>query len=468
MKVSTGIRNLDRVMDGGFVERSFNLVYGGGGTGKTLFTMNFLISGAESGKNVLYVTLEETWEDITRKLPPGIKERLNAVSKRFHYLDFGSMRPVLGREILKSDVLQEAISSSVVVNNVSLVGIDGIAPLTLYYDDDRRIRNAIFDLSQSLKSYGVTTVFTSEEIEGRSRYGVEEFVSDSVIRLIYTGRSRRLQVLKTRGSGFIGGLHGFEITNDGLQVYPRVMFSEGKREIRAEAIGISKLDTMIGEVYSGDVILLAGPPGTGKYLFGVQFIKNVCSSGKRALFVSFEDNLPNIKRRLMEMGEASKNCKLVHLDPGDMDLYKLMWEIRDRARDVSRMVIHGINVFSEREEYSDFVHSLFSYTRNEGISTLVTYTIPNIIGTNVIADKHVVNVANHIVKLLFAEINGELKRVLVILKAQSPNHERGLVEYRLGKRGVIIVGKIEEMEGIMSGTPTKQMEIQKRVQKFFK
>ncbi len=468
MKVSTGIKNLDSIMGGGFLERSFNLVYGGGGTGKTLFTLNFLLKGAEEGKHVIYVTLEESWDDITRKLPQGMKDRLEKVKDRFHYLDFGSMRPVLGREVLKSDVLLEAITSSIVVHNISLAGLDGIAPISLYYENEKKIRSVIFDISQSLKSYGVTTIFTSEEINGVSRYGVEEYVSDSVIRLIYTGRFRRLQILKTRGSDFVGGLHGFEISTDGLRVYPRVLFSEGKHEIKEESLGIPKLDNMLGVIYSGDVTLLSGPPGTGKYLFGVQFIKSSCAHGKKGVYISFEENSAKIKKRLQDMGENLKNCRVIYIDALEMDMYRLLWVIRDRLKDADRVVFHGINVLSKRDEYPDFVHSLLNYTRRNGIGSMVIYTIPGIIGTNTIGDENVVYMSDNIIRVLFAEINGELKKVLVIIKTHSPTHERGLVEYRLGKRGVIIVGKIEELEGIMSGTPSKQMEIRKRVEKFFK
>ncbi len=468
MKVSTGIKNLDVIMDGGFIDKSFNLVYGGGGTGKTLFTFNFLLNGAEQGNNVLYITLEESWDDITRKLPDGMRKRLDAIRDKFHYLDFGSLRPVLGREIMEVNVLTEAIASSIVVNNVSLVGFDGIAPLSIYYEDEHKLRSVIFNLSQSIKSYGATTVFTSEEIDGRSRYGTEEFVADSVIRLTYNGTKRRLQILKTRGTGFVGGKHGLEISSSGLRVYPKLLFPEGKAKPMPESMGILKLDNMLGETFSGDITLITGPPGTGKYLFGLSFLKNACKHGKNGLYISFEENIEKIKRRLDDLGDSRKLCKVIYIDPKNEDIYKILWQLRALTKDTNRLVLHGMNMLSTSEEYEDFIHAFLGYMRARGISTMLTYSTTQIIATNTLGDEQIVNRADNIIKLLFAEIGGELKKILVIIKSHSPTHERGLVEYRLGKRGVVIVGKIEGMEGVMSGTPTKQMEIKKRVESFFK
>ncbi len=468
MKVSTGIKNLDEIVSGGYAERSFNLVYGMGGTGKTLFTMNFLLAGAERGQDVLYVSLEESWDDITSKLPDGMQERLKKVKGRFHYLDFGSLRPILGKEVLKSDVLTEAITSSIMVHHVNLVGIDGIAPLALFYDDPQRVRGAIFELSLHLKGYRVTTMFTSEEINGQSRYGVEEYVADSVMRLTYDGRVRRIMISKMRGAGFIGGAHGLEILNDRLEVYPRRLSVMQKREIHTDSLGIPKLDVMMGEIYSGDTILLIGPPGTGKSIFGLHFVKGVCASGQKAVYLSFESDVSKVVRKIREMGGTTSGCEVLYADPLNIDLYKLLWVIKKKSENAQRVVIQGLNTISHNPEYPEFIYEVAQYLKRSGITTILTYTISQIISNNTLGDDYVAYLSDDIISLRFAEISGELKKILVIVKSHAPTHDRGLIEYRIGRKGIVIVGKIEEMEGVMSGTPTKQIEIKKRVEKFFK
>ena len=468
MKVSTGIPNLNYVMDGGFPKGSFNLVYGGGGTGKTLFTINYLLEGAKKGENVLYVSLEESWKDTIRNLPQKLREDMQKNKDRVHYLDFGSLRPILGKEVLKSDVLAESIGSSIVVHKISRVGLDGIAPLFTHYEGENLMRNAIFNISQNLRKYDVTTVFTSEEIDGRSRYGVEEYIADSVIYLTYDGKRRRLEVIKMRGCGFIGGKHGFEINERGLFVYPRKIPTEPPRELKVEKFGIPKIGEMLGETYSGDITLLVGPPGTGKTLISIQFMASVCTAGRKGLFVSFESQPSLIKYAMRSLGYDSTNCKIIYRNPDETDFYKLIWDIYLHAKDVDRVVFDGINSLVYGEEYRHFMNSILHYLKGKGKSVMLTYTTPEIISSYKLGDEHIIYLSDSIINLRYTEIGGELKRVMVIIKSHSPTREKDLIEYRISKKGINIVGRIEEMEGIMSGIPRRQLEIKRRVEKFFR
>ena len=468
MRVSTGIVNLDYIMDGGFQKKSFNLVYGGGGTGKTLFTINYLLEGARKGENVLYVSLEESWGDTIRNLPQKLKDYMEKNRDRIHYLDFGSLRPILGKEVLKSEVLSESVGSSIVVHKISRVGLDGIAPLFTHYEGENLMRNAIFNLSQNLRKYDVTTVFTSEEIDGRSRYGVEEYIADSVIYLTYNGKRRRIEVIKVRGSNFIGGKHGFEINEKGLFVYPRIVPTEPPQELKVEKFGIPKIETMLGETYTGDVTLLAGPPGTGKTLIAVQFLTGVCTVGGKGLFVSFESHPSLIRHTIKSLGYDLSNCRIIYRNPNEIDFYKLIWDIYHNAKDVNRVVFDGINSLQYGEEYREFMNSIIYYLKGKGKSVMLTYTNPEIISSYKLGDEHIIYLSDNIINLRYAEIGGELKRVMVIIKSHSPAREKDLIEYRISRRGINIVGKIEEMEGIMSGVPRRQLEIKRRVEKFFR
>ncbi len=468
MRVSTGIANLDYVMEGGFLKGTFNLVYGGGGTGKTLFTINYLLEGAKKGENVLYVSLEESWKDTTRNLPEKMRGDIEKNRDKIHYLDFGSLRPILGKEVLKSDVLAESISSSIVVHKISRVGLDGIAPLFTHHEGENLMRNAIFNLSQNLKKYDVTTVFTSEEINGRSRYGVEEYIADSALYLTYDGKRRRIEVIKVRGSDFIGGKHGFEINEKGLFVYPRRVPTELPLELKVEKFGIPKIEEMLGETYAGDVTLLTGPPGTGKTLMAIQFLAGACTTGGKGLFVSFESQPSLIRYAVRSLGYNSSNCRIIYRNPDEIDFYKLTWDIYRNAKDVNRVVFDGINSLQHGEEYRGFMDAIIHHLKGKGKSVMLTYTNPEIISSYKLGDEHIIYLSDNIINLRYAEIGGELKRVMVIIKSHSPARKKDLIEYRISKRGVNIVGKIEEMEGIMSGIPRRQLEIKRRVEKFFR
>ena len=58
-KVSTGIENFDKLIEGGFEKNSINLLFGSTGSGKSIFGTQFLIEGIKKNENCLYVTFEE-------------------------------------------------------------------------------------------------------------------------------------------------------------------------------------------------------------------------------------------------------------------------------------------------------------------------------------------------------------------------------------------------------------------------
>ncbi len=468
MRVSTGIKNLDDIMNGGFLERSFNLICGTRGTGKTIFTLNYLITGAEEGMDVLYVSLEESWRDVISNLPGNIKSRFKKVKEKFHYLDFGSLRPLLGKEILTERVLNEAIESSVKVHKVSLVGFDGIGPFATVYDD-KKVRNVIFKISQNLKALGITTVFTSEEIDEKiSRYGVEEYIADSTIRIKYDGMKRRIQVLKIRGSNFVGGEHGFQISDNGINVYPRVISSNIIPKIKIESIGIKGLDEILGGgIHTGDVTLIVGPPGTGKIIIGLQFLKGASSHNNEAIFVSFESYPGTLRRMAREMNVPLEKCRIIHKNPIEIDPYEFMWEMHTLMKNTKRLVLDGIDSWRKDDEYINFIHSFFGYLKSRGITTLVTYNTPEIISSYKLGEEHLTYLSDNIINLRYSEIEGQLEKILIVIKSRLSMHEKGLIGYRIGKKGIIISGKVEMLEGVMSGLP-RRIEVKRRVEKFFK
>ncbi len=470
MRVSTGIPTLDKILGGGYLPKSFNLISGSRGAGKTLYTINYLLWNAEQGKDVLYVSLEESWDSVISNLPNGMAERYAQVKKKVHYLDFGSLRPLIGREALNARTLTEAIISSIKVHQADIVALDGIAPLALVYDKERDVRSAIFEISQRLKSVGATTVFTSEETEGKiSRYGVEEYVADCVAVIHYDGVKRRLQVLKIRGSEFIGGKHGFVITKKGIQVYPRILPSVEQTVKKPEEFGIKGMDELLGgKLTPGDVTMLTGPPGTGKTVIALLFAAKALTEGKKVLYISFERMPKTLISILKNMGIKIEPSNIIYVNPMDIDPYEFMWKVHRKSEGATRVVFDGINaVLMEKEEYTHMIHTLFNYLKRKGVFSLITYSTSDIISSYTLGDPYLTHISDNIINLRYAEIGSELKKILLIIRSRTGAHDRSIIEYRIGRRGVTILGKVEEMEGVISGTP-RHLEIKKRVEKFFK
>jgi len=467
MRVSSGIECFDSVIGGGFLEGSFNMISGPQGAGKTIFALNFIGYHASQGKDVLYVSLEESWEDIVRNLPNGIRERIG--TQKVHYLDFSSIRPFLGKKALDVELLAEVIVTSMTVHNAYIVVIDGIAPLAPLDGSPQKLRNILFELSKRLKKAGGTVLFTSERSDkGVSRYGIEEYVADSVITLHYDGFKRRIQVMKMRGSGFIYGMHGFKIDDNGVYVYPNTLPPiNGKRKRRKESIGIKGMENIFGYIRSGDLLLITGPPGTGKTIMGFHFLEEAARRGEKTLYISFKEFPDNVKLRAREFGFSLENTEIVYKDIFEIDPYELMWEVYKKSRGVSRVLVDGIGDMEVSKELQNNQHTILSTLKKSGITVMITHTTSEIMSSYKLATPMINFLSDGIINVRYTEIEGEVRKIMVIIKTRDKNHEKGIIEYDIGEKGIEIRGKLEALEGVMSGLP-RHVELKKRVEKFFK
>ncbi len=466
MRISTGIKELDNLMGGGYIDRSFNLILGSQGAGKTLFAVNYLLHHAKD-KGTLYVSLEESWKNIVNNLPPGMKRRYYNVKENVHYLDFSGIRPVLGKKALDVNLLAEVITTSMKVHDAKIVALDGISPLLPYYHSTQELRAAIFELSQRIRKMGGTMLFTSEKSVNSREGFAEEYVADSVLSLYYDGIKRRIQIIKVRGSEFVYGSHGFKITGEGIRVYPRVLPAAQSGELRKIKFGIKGMEKIIGDIYTGGIILLTGPPGTGKTVMSYHFLNEALRSGEKCLLISFQDSRNMILKKAREFGYGLSGCEVLERDPRNIDAYEFMWEIYEHSQKVTRVVVDGINNVDEGEEAQHVYREIVKNFKLRGITTLITYTTPNIISSYTLGTSKMVYLADVIVDLRYAEIGGELRKFMVVIKSSGMNYERGIIEYDIDKKGIKILGKAEFVEGIISGIP-RHLEMKKRVEKFFK
>ena len=217
-RVKTGIPGLDPLIEGGLLQSSVTLVTGATGTGKTLFCAQYLWAGLEMGEPGVFLTLEETAEDI------------KADAQIFGW-DFDKYEKKGMFKILYHDPVQVANLSSVVIGEVSDINakrlvIDSTAVLGMMIDDQAQLRRRLYNIINTIKQHGKSTALLTSEIpEGQvalSRFGVEEFVADSVIMLNYLptgeGASRTLLVRKMRRTNHEKDICPLEITKKGLQV----------------------------------------------------------------------------------------------------------------------------------------------------------------------------------------------------------------------------------------------------------
>jgi KaiC domain protein len=222
-RIDLGIEGLDEMVQGGVPERSLLVVMGAAGTGKTTFGLQFLQQGLEDGENAVYITLEETHEDIlaaaTEKgwdFPARLEDGQLAI------VDLDPVEMANSLSSIRNDLprlVDEFGADRLVLDSVSL--------LEMMYDDQAERRTEVFDFTKSLKRAGVTTMLTSEASEGNpyaSRHGIIEYLTDAVFVLQYVRtefRETRLavEIQKIRNANHSRETKPYEITNEGISVY---------------------------------------------------------------------------------------------------------------------------------------------------------------------------------------------------------------------------------------------------------
>jgi len=195
-RVRTGITGLDDLIEGGFPAGRSTLISGACGTGKTIFSMQYIYQGAKKySEPGIYVTLDER--------PDFIRQDV---------LRFGwDLRKLEDENIIH-----------IIDGSIAKIGLPALG---FNFENDNEIRNAILIISYLLMRTGVTSLLTSEAQEGENRfgkYGVEEYVVDGVVVLHYMGigtqSNRTLHIRKMRATKHSEDLHPIKITNKGMVV----------------------------------------------------------------------------------------------------------------------------------------------------------------------------------------------------------------------------------------------------------
>lgn len=220
-KIKTDLSGLDEILDGGIPKGNEVLIAGPAGSGKTIFSLEFLYKGAIKGEKGLYISFEEDEKSIIR----NISEFGMDLPK---YLDNNSIR-IIKYDPYRFENLTDLLSMNIKETGATRVVIDSITAINLYIQDAKDIRRTLVEIQSILRDNNCTAFLISEMPSENnkmiSRFGVEEFVSDGIIILYYTQvsseYSRSILVWKMRGSTHSRKIHPFKISKEGIVIYPR-------------------------------------------------------------------------------------------------------------------------------------------------------------------------------------------------------------------------------------------------------
>ena len=482
-KAPTGIVGLDEITGGGFPRGRPTLVCGSAGCGKTLLAMEFLVRGiTQFGEPGVFMAFEETSEELTQNVRSlGFDLDDLAEQKKFA-VDFVRVERNEIAETGEYDLEGLFVRLGYAIDSVGAkrVVLDTIETLFGGLSNFAIVRGELRRLFRWLKDKGVTAVITGESGDGTlTRHGLEEYVSDCVIHLDHRVTeqvsTRRLRIVKYRGTTHGTNEYPFLIDEDGISVLPVTSLGL-QHEVSAQRVssGVPRLDTMLGGkgYFRRSTVLVSGTAGSGKTSLAAHFAAAACQRGERCLHLTFEESPGQLLRNMRSIGidlepwvkkgllrfhatRASIHGLEMHLTT----IHKLVREFQPRVvimDPISSMVAAGT-----RRGATVMLTRLIDFLKLQEITALLT----NLTSGDEALEKTDVDISSLVDTWLLLrdlELGGERNRVMYVLKSRGMAHSNQMREFLLTNRGVELQDVYIGAEGVLTGSARQAQEAKEK------
>jgi circadian clock protein KaiC len=468
-RVPSGVKGLDEILRGGFFGGGLYIVEGPPGVGKTILGNQICFNQAQAGSKVLYVTLIA--ETVGRML-------LNIRDLKFY--DEGAVGNgifyVSGFNALKKDGLAgllHLLRREVAARKTTTLVVDGFASASDHAKSREDLKLFVQQLQTQADAADCTVFLLTNPTEQKP--SSEETMVDGIINLgtsVHEWRSaRELSVRKFRGSGYLQGVHSYDITEEGMTVYPRLetLISRGSDvngELKRILSGNSRLDEMLGGgLPARSSTMVIGPSGTGKTTLGLQFLGQ-SSAQEPGLLFGFYETPERIRTKI------SATCPplLKQLDAGHVQILwqaptdQFLDEIADRMlrdikqRKVKRLLIDGLGGFKKAlrsRPIEPFFSALVHELRAQGVTSICTAEVMEIVGpTMTVPLEGLSDVTDNHILLRFIETGASLYRLLSILKVRDSAFDSDLRELHFTAGGLELDENSKSAKSILLSAST--------------
>jgi circadian clock protein KaiC len=458
LKSPTGIPGMDEITDGGLPKGRPTLVAGSAGCGKTLFAMEFLVNGAiQYNEPGVFMAFEETAEELAQNVASLGFDLKELIRQKKLIIDYVRIERTEIQETGEYDLEGLFIRLDHAIDTIGAkrVALDTVEVLFSALPNRGILRAELQRLFRWLKEKGVSAVITAERGDATmTRFGLEEYVADCVIlldhRVTEQMSTRRLRIVKYRGT-----LHGtneypFLITKDGISVLPITSIGlDHKASAGRVSTGIKGLDDMLGGkgYYRGSSILISGPAGTGKSSLAAAFVDAACQRGERCLYFSFEESTAQIIRNMRSVGiDLSPHVKkgLLQFHVARPTLYGLEMHLVTMHKLIKQ---HKPEIFAldpitdffavgSHAEVKAAITRIVDFLKANQITALFTsYTEEDIPNASVVGVSSLIDTW---ISLRNLESNEERHRGLFILKSRGMSHSNQIRSFHLTDDGIKI------------------------------
>jgi len=484
LKVPTGIRGFDDIAGGGLPRGRPTLVCGGPGCGKTLFGMEFVVRGAtEFDEPGVFVSFEESEDDLVKNVKSlgfdlrGLIDR-GRVFIEYIYVERSEIEEtgdftLDGLFVRLADSTQRVGAKRIVLDTVETLFSSGA--------DEMILRAELRRLFRWFKDQGLTAVVTGEKgVETLTRHGLEEYLSDCVIfldhRVTEQLSTRRLRIIKYRGSGHEADEQPFLINESGFSVLP--VTSVGLNypaSLDRMSTGIPRLDEMYGGrgFYAGSSIMISGEAGTGKTSFATSFVDAACRRGERCLYLAYEESQDQILRNTGSIGLDLKQwvdkglLRFHTARPTAYGLEKHLVTFRELAAKfrASVMVVDPVSnlvTMGTAKDVKVLLMRMVDYLKRGKITSLFTDLVSGTDRDLPATDIEISSLIDSWILLQHVRSNGEFNHGLRIIKSRGMAHCNQLREYRFSEKGIEILPVYSGSGGVLTGTARANQEARDR------
>jgi len=457
-KVATQIQGLDDILHGGLPEGRTTLLAGGPGTGKSVLGLEFIYRGAMSGNPGIFLTFEETAESMRQNaLTFGWDLESLEQEGRFFLLE-GRLDPHV---VLAGDVslkgLLAVIEGKAKEMTANRIVIDAIDMLMRLFDEPKRQQNEIFALNRWLKDQSMTALLTTKNLKDTDsiEYDYLDFMADCVIyldqRISEQVTTKRLQVLKYRGSGYGANEFPFLISENGVHFNP-ITDMEMRYEPSSERIssGNASLDAILGGGYqTGTCVLIVGATGTGKTSVACTFARSACQEGQRVLYVNYEESPDSMAAGMLSMGIDLRpaindsTLQIMSLMPESMGIEQQLFHILNRVKDFKphHLVVDAISackrIAGEKAAF-DFLMRLIDFCKKMGITIILVNQSKSLSEEHEITGIGISSIIDTIIALRLRDMGNEMTRILLVLKSRGTKHSMNHHTFLLTDQGIQI------------------------------
>src|SRR5712692_2324557 len=472
-RLPTGVPGLDDVLGGGLPEFSFNLIAGAPGSGKTTLVHQIMFALARPDRPALVFTvLGEPPLKMLRYQQQFTFFDVAKVNKSVRFINLGqeALDAGLGDVLTRINKEVEATSPGVVIVD----SFRSVGRVVKRQNGPLDLQRFVQELAMRLTGWQATTFLVGEYQLSESEDNPVFTVADGLLWLYQSidrnSMVRKMQVMKLRGQAPIPGLHTFRITDNGVQVFPRLII--GPEERRASkrtrprlSIGVKGVDEMLGGgIPSGHSVRVAGPSGSGKTVLATQFIIEGARLGEPGVIAVFE-------KRPSEYAQTSSGAidqlvrdgqvGIIHTRPLDLSIDETLHELTSAIRRLKarRVVIDSLSGFelalapTFREDFRESLYRLVAVLTGMGITMLMTTELENSYNDLRFSPHGTAFLTDAIILQRYVELQGQLTRMMAVVKVRASAHSKELRAFEIGDRGIVVGDRVEHYQGLLSGSP---------------